>query len=77
MVNNEKQTNNGQIHGYDHVSLETILEILDKLGLNLVTKRSFKMKKLIKVVISGSDKDLIGLGMRTIGDRIRVIEACR
>ena len=39
MANSEQQTNNGQIHGNDHVSLETIFEILDKLGLNLVTKK--------------------------------------
>ena len=77
MVNGEQQTNNGQIHGNDHVSLETIFEILDKLGLNLVTKKFQDEKVDIKVVISASDEDLIRLGVRTIGDRIRLREACR
>ena len=31
----------------------------------------------IKVVMSASDEDLIRLGIRTIGDRIRLREACR
>ena len=39
MVNSEQQLNNGQIHGNDHVKLEIIFEILDKLGLNLATKK--------------------------------------
>ena len=77
MANSEQQTNNGQIHGNDHVSLETIFEILDKLGLNLVTKKFQDEKVDIKVVISASDEDLIRLGVRTIGDRIRLREACR
>ena len=39
MANSEQQTNNGQIHGNDHVNLETIFEIQDKLGLTLVTSK--------------------------------------
>ena len=39
MANSEQQTHNGQIHGNDHVSLETIVKILEKIGLNLVTKK--------------------------------------
>ena len=58
MANNEQQTNNGQIQENDHVSLETISEILDKLGLNLVTKKFQDDKVDIKVVISASDEDL-------------------
>ena len=77
MTNSEQQTNNGQIHGSDHVSLETIFEILGKIGLNLVTKKFQDEKTDIKVVISASDEDLIRLGVRTIGDRIRLREACR
>ena len=77
MENSEQQTNNGQIHGNDHVSLETIFEILDKLGLNLVTKKFQDEKIDIKLVMSASDEDLIRLGVRTIGDRIRSREACR
>ena len=57
--------------------METIFEILDKLGLNLVTKKFQDQKVDIKVVISTSDEDLIRLGVRTIGDRIRLREACR
>ena len=57
--------------------METIFEILDKLGLNLVTKKFQDEKIDIKVVISASDEDLIRLGVRTIGDRIRLREACR
>ena len=68
MVNSEQQTNNGQIHGNDHVGLETIFEILDRLGLNLVTKK-FKDERVdIKVAISAPDEDFIRLGVRTIGD---------
>ena len=70
MANSKQQTNNGQIHGNDHVSLEIIFEILDKLGLNLVTKKFQDEKVDIKETISASDEDLIRLGVRTIGDRI-------
>ena len=77
MAKSEQQTNNGQINGNDHVNLETIFEILEKLGLNLVIKKFQDEKVDIKVVISGSDEDLIRLGVRTIGDRIRLRETCR
>ena len=66
MANSEQQTNNRQIHGNDHVSFETIFEILGKLGLNLVTKKFQDEKVYIKVVFSASDEDLIRLGARTI-----------
>ena len=49
MANSEQQTHNGQIHGNDHVSLETIFEILDKVGLNLVIKNFQDEKVDIKV----------------------------
>ena len=39
MANSEQQMHNGQIHGNDRVSLETIVKILEKIGLNLVTKK--------------------------------------
>ena len=77
MANSEQQTNNRQIHENDQVSLETIFEILDKLGLNLVTKKCQDEKVDIKVVISASDEDLIRLGVRATGDRNRLREACR
>ena len=76
MANNEQQTNNGQIQENDHVSLETISKILDKLGLNLVTKKFQDDKVDIKVVISASDEDLIRLSVRTIGGGVRLREAC-
>ena len=50
MANSEQQTHNGQIHGNDHVSLETIFEILDKVGLNLVIKNFQDEKVDIKVL---------------------------
>ena len=77
MVNREQQTNNGQIHGNDHVSLETIFEILNKFGLNAVTKNFQNEKVDMKVVMPASDEDSIRLGVRTIGERIRLREACR
>ena len=77
MANSEQQTNNRQIHENDQVSLETIFEILDKLGLNLVTKKCQDEKVDIKVVISASDEDLIRLVVRTIGNRIILREACK
>ena len=77
MANSEQQTHNGQVHGNAHVSLEIIFETLDKLGLNLVTKKFQDEKVDIKVVISASNEYLIKLGVRTIGDRIRLREACR
>ena len=77
MANSEQQTHNVQVHGNDHVSLEIIFETLDKLGLNLVSKRFQDEKVDIKVVISASNEYLIKLGVRTIGDRIRLREACR
>ena len=76
MADNEQQTNNGQIQGNNHVSLETIFEILGKLGLNLVTKKFQDDKVDIKVVISASDEDLIRLSIRTIEDGVRLREAC-
>ena len=66
MTNSKQLTNNGQIHGYDHVSLEIIFEILDKI-----------LYFDIKVVISATDECLIRLGVGTIGDKIRLREACR
>ena len=77
MANREQQTNNRQIHENDQVSLEIIFEILDKLGLNLVTKKCQDEKVDIKVVISASDEDLIRLVVRTIGNRIILREACK
>ena len=47
MAKSEQQTNNGQINGNDHVNLETIFEILEKLGLNLVIKK-FQDEKVDK-----------------------------
>ena len=73
----EQQTKNRQIYGHDHVSLETIFEILHKLGLNMVSKKFQDEKFDIKVVMLASDEDLIRLGVRTVGDRIRLREACR
>ena len=73
----EQQTKNSQIYGNDHVSLETIFEILHKLGLNMVSKKFQDEKFDIKVVMLASDADLIRLGVRTVGDRIRLREACR
>ena len=52
MANSKQKTNIGQIRGNDHVSLETIFEILDKLGLNLVTRKFQDEKVDIKMVIS-------------------------
>ena len=43
----------------------------------MVTKKFQDEKADIKVVISASDEDLIRLGVRTIGDRIRLSAACR
>ena len=76
MSNSEQQTNNRHIHGNDHVSLETIFEILDKLGLHLVTKKFQDEKVDAKVGIFASYEDLIRLDI-TVGDRIRLREACR
>ena len=57
--------------------MQTIFEILDKIGVNLVTKKFQDEKVDIKVVMSASDEDMIRLGARTIGDKIRLREACR
>ena len=57
--------------------METIFEILTKLGLNLVTKKFQDEKVDVKVVISAPYEDLLRLSVRTIGDRIRLREACR
>ena len=74
MENSEQQTNSGQSHGNNHVSLETIFEILGKLGLNLVTKKFQDENVDTKVVRFVSDGDLIRLGIRAIGNRIRLRE---
>ena len=58
-MNSKQLTNNGQIHRYDHVSLETIFEILDQI-----------LYFDIKVVISASDDYLIKPGVRTIGGKL-------
>ena len=57
MANGEQQMNKGQIHGNDHVSLEIIFEILDKLDLNLVTKKFQDEKVDIHIVTSTLDED--------------------
>ena len=57
MANSKQQMNKGQIHGNDHASLEIIFEILDKLGLNLVTKKFQDEKVDIHIVTSTSDED--------------------
>ena len=73
----EQQTKNRQIYGNDHGSLETIFEILHKLGLNMVSKKFQDEKFDIKVVMLALDEDLIRLGVRTVGDRIRLRETFR
>ena len=57
--------------------METIFEILNKFGLNAVTKNFQNEKVDMKVVMPASDEDSIRLGVRTIGERIRLREACR
>ena len=57
--------------------METIFEILDKLGLNLMHIMFQDEKAGIKVVMSASGEDLIRLGVRTIGDTIILREAYR
>ena len=57
--------------------MQTIFEILHKIGLNLVTKKFQDEKVDIKGVMSASDEDLIRLGARTVGDKIRLREVCR
>ena len=57
--------------------METIFEILDKLGLNLIHIMFQDEKAGIKVVMSASGEDLIRLGVRTIGDAIILREAYR
>ena len=61
----------------NHVRWETIFEILDKLAFDLVTNRFQDEKVDINVVISASDEDLIRLGVGTIGNRIKLRDACR
>ena len=73
----EQQTKNRQIYGNDHGSLETIFEILHKLGLNMISKKFQDEKFDIKVAMLASDEDLKRLGVRTVGDRIRLREAFR
>ena len=48
MANSEQQTNKGEIHGNGHIRFETIFEILDKLGLNLVTKKFQEKKSILR-----------------------------
>ena len=57
--------------------METIFEILDKLGLNLIHIMFQDEKAGIKVVMTASGEDLIRLGVRTIGDTIILREAYR
>ena len=51
--------------------------MLHKLGLNMVSKKFQGEKFDIQVVMLASDEDLIRLGVRTVGDRIRLREAFR
>ena len=50
MASSKQQTHNGQIHGNDHVSLETIVKILEKIVLNLVTKKFQDKEVDIKIL---------------------------
>ena len=55
----------------------TMNEILESLGMSMLSKKFEDEKVDFNVIMSASDEDLIRLGVRTIGDRVKLSDACR
>ena len=61
----------------NHVPAPDMMEsILQEIGLGYVAGK-FKEEQVDIVVMSATDKDLIKLGARTIGQRVRLRDICR
>ena len=55
----------------------TMNEILQSLGISMLSKTFEDERVDFNIIMSASDEDLIRLGVRTIGDRVRLRDACR
>ena len=55
----------------------TMNEILQSLGMTILSQKSEDERVDFNVIMSASDEDLIRLAVRTIGDRVRLRDACR
>ena len=52
-------------------------EILEILGMSMLSQKFEDERMDFNVILSASDEDLMLLGVRTIGDRVRLRRACR
>ena len=55
----------------------TMNEILQSLGMSMLSKKFEDERVDFNVIMSASDEDLIRLGVRTTGDRVKLRDACR
>ena len=55
----------------------TMNEILQSLGVSMLSQKFEDGRVDFNVIMSASDEDLIRLAVRTIGDRVRLRDACR
>ena len=53
----------------------TMNEILESLGRSMLTQKFEDERADVNVIMSASDEDLVRLGVRTIGDRVRLRDA--
>ena len=62
---------NGSTSQDSHCDRLIMNKTLQSLGMSMLSKK-FEDKR-VKVIMSASDEDLIRLGVRTIGDRVRLM----
>ena len=55
----------------------TMNEILESLGMSMLSQKFEDERADVNVIMSASDEDLVRLGVRTTGDRVRLRDACR
>ena len=55
----------------------TMNEILESLRMSMLSQKFEDERADVNVIMSASDEDLVRLGVRTIGDRVRLRDACR
>ena len=56
---------------------ETTKTLLSNLGLSILSTKFAEERVDLQVISSAGDQDLIRLGVVTIGDRVRLRDACR
>ena len=73
-ANKHGELSNNQDNQRDRLTMN---EILQSLGVSMLSQKFENGRVDFNVIMSASDEDLIQLGVRTIGDRVRLRAACR